>query len=115
MGAPQLAKLVKGDVDAGKAGWVVDKELLLGHAVEAFRLQDLPGLESVIENPVAAPNDNFRRSTPAAHSPGETQSRGPVAVVVDGVLGFEAEAAAERDIGLQAPVVLYVQSRSRSR
>ena len=33
-------------IDAGEAGWIIDDELLLRNAVQAFGLQDLLGLEN---------------------------------------------------------------------
>src|SRR6266481_6235195 len=78
---------------AGWATWslVRNNKLLLIAAVELLCVHDQVLAKAVIENAKAGAEDGFRRGVLlGAQPPGEAQSRRPVAVVVDAVLGLKA-------------------------
>ena len=72
---------------------IVDDELLLHDAIHAIGLQDLLGLKAIVENSKAAADDNFWRGASSADSPGKSQARRPVAVIMNVILGFKTQAS----------------------
>src|ERR1019366_7078414 len=68
--------------------------------------------EAVVKQPKTGAQYGFRGALPAsAYAPGNTEPRRPVRMIVDCVLRFKAQAAAQREVGTHLPVLLHVQSR----
>src|SRR5215471_13968991 len=94
----------------GKAGRIVDDELLLDHTVHQFGLQDLFRLKAVIKHSEAAADDHLRRSALATHAPGKSNAGRPIRAVGDVILSFKSQAIAQGDVGPYAPVVLEIKA-----
>ncbi len=95
----------------GRISRIVYDVLLLRHAVQTVRMQDQILVESVVEQAKTAAQHGFRRVlSPSADTPRKAQPWRPVRMIVNRVLGFKAQAAAQRESGTHLPVILYVQS-----
>jgi len=78
-------------------------------AVEAIDIQSVVQVEAIVENAVTGAKHGFGSPQAAlrrSNAPGEADTRRPIAVIGDVVLHFIAQAEAQRDVGLHAPIVL---------
>jgi hypothetical protein len=84
--------------------------LLLGYAVQAVRIENQVLGEAVVEQAKAAAQHGFRRAlSSSANAPGKAEPGRPVGMIVNRVLRFKAQAAAQREVGTHLPVILHVQ------
>jgi len=91
-------------------GWARLGILLLGDAIQAVRIQNQVLGEAVVEQAKPAAQYGFRRAlSSSANAPGKAEPGRPVAMIVNGVLRFKAQSAAEGEIGTNLPVILHVQ------
>ena len=85
------------------------RDLFLVDAVQPLRLHDKVLGKAVIEHAKAGADDGFRRGVfLPAQTPGKTQTRRPIAMVLDAVLGFKAQPITDRHIRTDLPVVFAV-------
>src|ERR1700730_9134535 len=98
---------------AVRTGVRTNDGLQLGKAVQPLRLEDEVVRETVVENSEAGTQYGFRcRLFPSAsETPGKTDARSEIAMVVDVILGFKAQAKAERHVGTNPPIILSIEAR----
>src|SRR5215469_5780737 len=90
---------------------VCENELRLADSVEPVFLENVGGIEAVVEDSETCAQNRFgRRLAATAKAPSETQARSPVGMIADFVLRFEAQAIAERDVRADVPIVLRVEA-----
>src|SRR5580700_3385434 len=85
-------------------------KLFLRNAIHALCLQNLGFLEAIIKNSKPAAQHNLGRTALASNSPGKSQARRPVCVILNPSLSFKAQTVAESDVGAYLPIVLVVKS-----
>src|SRR5579863_3162510 len=86
--------------------------LLLSEAVQPLGLQDEVVREAIVENSESRPQYCFRSSffCAATQSPGKTDSRSEITMIMDLILGLETQAVTESYVGTNPPVILRIES-----
>ena len=82
--------------------------MLLVNSVQTLRVEDVVLAEAVVENSEAGPQHGLG-GLAFSQSPGDANARGKVSMVVNVILRFEAQPAADGHIGARLPVVLHIR------
>ena len=109
------ARLVPaGSCGTAVKGGVGDDILLLGDAILAQGLQDVLLAEPCVEDAPASAQDVLGSCLGPSEAPRYAHTRRPIHVVLDVILGFKAQAIAERHVRTDLPVILDKRTGSQS-